>query len=119
MPACARLLAVLNRFFQRICLAARLGFSHCALGRATPPSTLLGQLFGHVLRDAEANTVAFLARVEHYAASRFSVPACTPGFLDKRLKASRHAVVDDKAHPRSVNAHAEGSCRDNNVEATS
>ena len=51
-------------------------------------------------------------RVQQIAAGRLAVAAGAAGFLVVRLERAGHGVVDDEAHVRLVDPHAEGVGRD-------
>ena len=55
-------------------------------------------------------------RVEQHAVAREAVAPGAPDLLVVALDRARHLAVDDVAHVRLVDAHAEGDGRDDDVD---
>ena len=75
-------------------------FSRCVLGRDVDEVSLRHDV---------------LRRKEQEAFARLAVASCAACFLIVGFDVFRHVVVDDEAHVRLVDAHAEGVRRDDRL----
>ena len=113
MSTLGRRLAVANRGLEGFL------FTTClCLHRASRQTSgvLASKFLLHVGLYEGADAVALLASVEDDAGGSFAVAAAAAGFLDEGLEAAGQAVVNDEADVGGVDAHAEGSCSDDDVE---